>query len=52
MHVCILIGLALGAATILVDHHIRRLPGYVAIPLYTAAVACFVAGMLLTRAGR
>lgn len=52
VHICIIIGLALGAGTILTDHHIHRLPAWTAFPLYTAAIACIIAGMLLTRAGR
>ena len=52
VHICIRIGLGLGAAAIAADRYVRRLPAYVAISLYAAAAACFAAGMLLTRAGR
>ena len=49
MNILIILGFVLAGGTIAADHLIRRLPHWLAIVLYTAAVALFVTGMLVSR---
>ena len=49
MNVYLIIAFVLGAGTIAADHLTRKLPQWLAIALYTAAVALFVTGMIVTR---
>ncbi|MBQ8136556.1 MAG: hypothetical protein IJ174_03900 [Clostridia bacterium] len=51
MNIMIIIGLVLAGGTILFDHKVRKLPNWLAIVLYSAAVALFVVGMILSRKG-
>ncbi len=49
MHILTAIGIALAGGIIVTDHHIRRIPGKLAVVLYTAAIAVMITGMILTR---
>ena len=49
MNILIIIAFVLGGGTIAVDHMIRKLPHWLAIILYTAAVVLFVIGMIISR---
>jgi len=49
MNIILIIGLILAGGTIAVDHLIRRLPHWLAIVLYSIAVAMFIAGMVISR---
>ncbi len=42
-------GIALGAGTIVTDRFIHKIPNWLAIVLYGAAVALIIAGAILTR---
>ncbi|MBO4299306.1 MAG: hypothetical protein J5998_10940 [Clostridia bacterium] len=43
------IGIALGAGTIVTDRFIHKIPNWLAIVLYSAAVALILAGMIAAR---
>ena len=49
MNIFIIIAFVLGGGTILVDHQVHKLPQWLAIVLYTAAVILFVIGMIISR---
>ncbi len=49
MNILIIIAFVLGGGTIAVDHLTHRLPNWLAIILYTAAVILFVIGMIISR---
>ena len=49
MNILTMIGILLGASVIVTDRHIHPLPQWLAIVLYTAAVALTIAGMLIQR---
>ena len=49
MNILTMIGILLGAGVIVTDRHIHPLPQWLAIVLYTAAVALFVIGMIVSR---
>ena len=49
MNILTMIGILLGAGVIVTDRHIHPLPQWLAIVLYTAAVALTIAGMLVQR---
>ena len=49
MNVLIIIGIILGAAVIVTDRFIRRLPNWLAVVLYTLAVILIVAGMIISK---
>lgn len=49
MHFTTVIGLVLGAGTIVTDRFIHKIPNWLAIALYGAAVALMIAGAILTR---
>lgn len=49
MNLMLIIGLLLAGGTIATDHLIHKLPQWLAIVLYTAAVALFVIGMIVSR---
>ena len=49
MNTFILIAFVLGGGTIAADHLIRKLPHWLAIVLYSAAVILFVIGMIVSR---
>ena len=47
MHITTIIGLVLGAGTILTDHLIVKIPSKLAVLLYSIAVILLVAGFIL-----
>lgn len=49
MNILIIIAFVLGGGTIAVDHLIHKVPHWLAIVLYTAAVILFVIGMVVSR---
>ncbi len=49
MHITTIIGLVLGAGTILTDHLIVKIPSKLAVLLYSIAVILLVAGFILGR---
>ena len=49
MNIFIILAFVLGGGTILTDHRIHELPHWLAVVLYTAAVALFVIGMIVSR---
>ncbi len=49
MNIYLILGFILAGGTILVDHMIRKLPHWLAVVLYTAAVVLFVVGMIVSR---
>jgi len=49
MNIFIIIAFILGGGTIATDHLIHKIPHWLAIVLYTAAVALFVVGMIVSR---
>ena len=49
MNIFTLIALVLCGGTIAVDHLVRKLPHCLAIVLYTAGVALFITGLILSR---
>lgn len=49
MNTLIIIAFVLGGGTITVDRMIHKLPHWLAIVLYTAAVILFVIGMIVSR---
>lgn len=49
MNILLIIGLALAGGTIAFDHLVRELPHWLAIVLYSIAVALFIAGMIWSR---
>ncbi len=49
MNIMIIIGLAIGAVTVLVDRYFYRMPDWLAIVLYAIAVILIIAGMIITR---
>ena len=49
MNILIIVAFVLGGGTIAVDHLIHKVPHWLAIVLYTAAVVLFVIGMIVSR---
>ena len=49
MNLYIIIGLVLGGGTTLTDRLINKVPNWLAIVLYAAAVALIVTGMIVSR---
>ena len=49
MNIFIILALVLGGGTIATDHLIHKIPHWLAIVLYTAAVILFVVGMIVGR---
>ena len=49
MNIFIILAFVLGGGTILFDRQVRRLPHWLAVVLFTAAVILFVAGMIVSR---
>ncbi len=49
MNILTTIGFVLGAGVIATDHLLFRLPHWLAIVLYTAAVVLMIAGMIICR---
>lgn len=49
MNIFIILAFVLGGGTILFDRQVRRLPHWLAIVLFTAAVVLFVIGMIVSR---
>lgn len=49
MNILIIAGIILGACTIVTDHHIHKIPQWLAIILFTAACVLIIAGMIIQR---
>lgn len=49
MNIMIIIGLVLGAGTIVTDRFIRKIPNRLAIVLYAAAAILIITGMITGR---
>jgi hypothetical protein len=49
MNIYIILAFVLGGGTIATDHLIHKLPHWLAVVLFTAAVALFVIGMIVSR---
>ncbi len=49
MNVLIIIGIVLGGGVIITDHHIKPIPNWLAIVLYTIAVILVIAGMIVSK---
>lgn len=49
MNAFIIIGIILGASVIVTDRYIHHLPNWLAIILYTLAVALVITGMIVSR---
>ncbi len=49
MNILIILAFILGGGTIAADHLIHKLPNWLAVVLYTAAVALFIIGMIVSR---
>jgi len=49
MNILIIIGVFLAGGTIAFDHLIHKLPHWLAVVLYTAAVIMIIAGMIKSR---
>ncbi len=49
MNIMIIIGLVLGAGTMVTDRFIRRIPSKVAVVLYAAAAILIIVGMVAGR---
>lgn len=50
MNLFIIIGIVLGAATILIDHLTHKLPQWAAILLFSVAVILVIVGMIISKA--
>ena len=51
MHILTMIGIALGVLVIVTDRFIHKVPNWLAIALFSAAVILIVAGMIVSRTG-
>ena len=51
MHLLTMIGIALGVLVIVTDRFIHKVPNWLAIALFSAAVILIVAGMIVSRTG-
>ena len=49
MNILIIIGIVLAGGVILTDHHIKPLPHWLAVVLYTIAVILIIAGMIVSK---
>ena len=49
MNIYIILAFVLGGGTILFDHQVHKLPHWLAIVLFTAAVVLLVIGMIVSR---
>ena len=49
MNILLILAFVLAGGTILVDHQVRKLPSWLAVVLYTAAVMLFVIGIIVSR---
>ena len=49
MHLLTMIGIALGVLVIVTDRFIHKVPNWLAIALFSAAVILIVAGMIVSR---